>query len=135
MSSAGRCIACSTASGTLVGPGIARNSRPARTTIVVFLIFVARLSEAKSGRCHAARKNPGVAALARATGFLRGREQRGKPLSSGLAAAGRLGIVDRAEPARALGDVHLDFRVPAAGRPVIDAFARAVDIALDGAIG
>src|SRR3954452_17832328 len=35
MSSAGRCIACSTSSGMLVGPGIARNSRPARTTIVV----------------------------------------------------------------------------------------------------
>src|SRR5258707_6499784 len=35
MSSAGRCIARSTSSGMLVGPGIARNSRPARTTIVV----------------------------------------------------------------------------------------------------
>src|ERR1700732_1376507 len=35
MSSAGRCIARSTSSGMVVGPGIARNSRPARTTIVV----------------------------------------------------------------------------------------------------
>src|SRR4051812_5614268 len=33
MSSAGRCIARSTSSGMVVGPGIARNSRPARTTI------------------------------------------------------------------------------------------------------
>ena len=31
MSTAGRCIARSTSSGTVVGPGIARNSRPART--------------------------------------------------------------------------------------------------------
>jgi hypothetical protein len=38
MSSAGRCIARSTSSGTVVGPGIARNSRPARTTIVLFLV-------------------------------------------------------------------------------------------------
>src|ERR1700733_2828901 len=58
-----------------------------------------------------------------------------KRLSSGLAAAGRFGLVDRAEPARALADLHLDLRVPAAGRLVIDAFARAVDIALDGAVG
>src|SRR5713226_10326946 len=35
MSSAGRCIARSTSSGMVVGPGIARNSRPARTVIVV----------------------------------------------------------------------------------------------------
>src|SRR5471032_3378193 len=33
MSIAGRCIARSTSSGTVVGPGIARNSRPARTLI------------------------------------------------------------------------------------------------------
>jgi hypothetical protein len=33
MSIAGRCIARSTSSGTTVGPGIARNSRPARTLI------------------------------------------------------------------------------------------------------
>src|SRR4030081_1121833 len=38
MSSAGRCIARSTSSGMVVGPGIARNSRPARTTIVLFLV-------------------------------------------------------------------------------------------------
>src|SRR5437773_9260730 len=36
MSKAGRCIACNTWSGMVVGPGMARNSRPARTTIVVF---------------------------------------------------------------------------------------------------
>src|ERR1700676_960940 len=36
MSSAGRCIARSTSSGMVVGPGIARNSRPARS--VIFLI-------------------------------------------------------------------------------------------------
>src|SRR4051812_4114087 len=36
MSTAGRCIARSTSSGTVVGPGIARNSRPARTLISVF---------------------------------------------------------------------------------------------------
>src|ERR1700712_3603871 len=38
MWSAGRCIARSTSSGMVVGPGIARNSRPARTTIVLFLV-------------------------------------------------------------------------------------------------
>src|SRR5437660_9644497 len=36
MSSAGRCIARNTSSGIVVGPGIARNSRPART--VIFLV-------------------------------------------------------------------------------------------------
>src|ERR1700726_1974466 len=36
MSSAGRCIARSTSSGMVVGPGMARNSRPARTVIVGF---------------------------------------------------------------------------------------------------
>src|ERR1700680_3525595 len=36
MSSAGRSIARSTSSGMVVGPGIARNSRPARTVIVGF---------------------------------------------------------------------------------------------------
>src|SRR4051812_42425958 len=39
MSSAGRCMARNTSSGTLVGPGIARNSRPARTTISLFLVL------------------------------------------------------------------------------------------------
>src|SRR5579862_4494335 len=69
-------------------------------------------------------------------------EQRGpamtkmrEPLAPGLAAAGGFGFLDRAEPARALGDVHLDLGVPAAGRLVIDAFARGVDVALDGAVG
>src|SRR6266403_4494056 len=38
MSSAGRCIARSTSSGMVVGLGIARNSRPARTTIFLFLM-------------------------------------------------------------------------------------------------
>src|SRR6185437_9579557 len=56
-------------------------------------------------------------------------------LPSRLTAAGGFGFLDRAEPARALGDLHLDLRVPAAGRLVIDALARAVDITLDGAVG
>src|SRR5262249_8940061 len=33
MSTAGRCMALNTSSGTVVGPGMARNSRPALTTI------------------------------------------------------------------------------------------------------
>src|SRR4051812_35162760 len=52
-----------------------------------------------------------------------------------FAAAGVLGVLHRAEPARALADMHLDLGVPAAGRLVIDAFAGAVDVALDGAVG
>src|SRR5687768_2100296 len=56
-------------------------------------------------------------------------------LPSGLAAAGGLGLVDRTEPTRALVDVHLDFRIPAAGRLMIDAYAGTVDVALDGAVG
>src|SRR5262249_61286324 len=52
-----------------------------------------------------------------------------------LAAAGGFGVFDRAEPARALCNLHLDLRVPAAGRLVIDALAGGVDIALDGAVG
>src|SRR5262245_28684938 len=39
MSSAGRCIACSTSSGMVVGPGMARNSRPARTVICWFSLI------------------------------------------------------------------------------------------------
>src|SRR5258708_37091143 len=58
-----------------------------------------------------------------------------KPLPPRLAAAGGFGVIDRTEPARALGDMHLDLRIPAAGRLVIDAFAGPVDIALDGAVG
>src|SRR6266567_3411465 len=56
-------------------------------------------------------------------------------LSPRLAAAGGLGLLDRAEPARALADLHLDLRVPAAGGRVIDAFPGTVDVALDGAVG
>src|SRR5882757_1620252 len=56
-------------------------------------------------------------------------------LSSGLAAAGGLGLFDRAEPARALADLHLDLGVPAAGGLVKDALAGASDVALDGAVG
>ena len=44
-------------------------------------------------------------------------------LALGLAAARGFGVIDRAEPARALSDVHLDLCVPAAGRLVINAFA------------
>src|SRR5882757_4242050 len=47
MSSAGRCIARSTSSGIVVGPGIARNSRPARTVIV--LVPLAMLGEGMQG--------------------------------------------------------------------------------------
>src|SRR6266853_1617942 len=47
MSSAGRCIARSTSSGIVVGPGIARNSRPARTVIVV--VPLAMLGEGMQG--------------------------------------------------------------------------------------
>src|SRR5690349_20825658 len=42
MSTAGRCIARKTSSGTVVGPGIARNSRPARTDIGSFPSMAAR---------------------------------------------------------------------------------------------
>src|SRR5579883_978231 len=38
MSSAGRCIALSTSSGTVVGPGMLRNSRPLRRTIARILL-------------------------------------------------------------------------------------------------
>src|ERR1700692_1728557 len=62
-------------------------------------------------------------------------EVKAKPLSPGLAAAGGFGFVDRAEPARALADLHLDLGVPAAGRLMVDAFAGTVDVALDGAVG
>src|SRR3954453_23619199 len=58
-----------------------------------------------------------------------------KKLALGLAAAGGLGLVDRAEPARALADLHLDLGVPAAGGRVIDALAGAIDVTLDGAVG
>src|SRR5258705_13986439 len=56
-------------------------------------------------------------------------------LSIGLAAARGFGVLDRAEPARALADMHLDLRIPAAGGLVKDAFAGSVDVALDGAVG
>src|ERR1700716_1948821 len=58
-----------------------------------------------------------------------------KHLPPGFAAARGFGVLDRAEPARALTDVHLDLRVPAAGRLVKDAFAGPVDVALDSAVG
>src|ERR1700676_2028782 len=62
-------------------------------------------------------------------------EREKYPSSPGLAAARGFGFIDRAEPARALADFHLDLRIPAAGRLVVDAFAGAVDVALDGAVG
>src|SRR5690242_11187762 len=58
-----------------------------------------------------------------------------RSLSPGLAATGGFGLLGRTEPARALADLHLDLRIPAAGRLVIDTFACGVDVALDGAIG
>src|SRR3984957_9309786 len=68
-----------------------------------------------------------------ARGLLRGR-RTAKLLSPGPPAAGCLGLLARAEPPRALADLHLDLRVPAAGGRVIDAFACAVDITLDRAL-
>src|SRR4051794_12083962 len=56
-------------------------------------------------------------------------------LSPGLATACSFRFFHRAEPACALADGHLDLPVPAAARLVIDALARPVDIALDGAVG
>src|SRR4051794_29289693 len=56
MSSAGRCIACSTSSGMLVGPGIARNSRPARTTIAGFPCW-------RDGTCRAVAADTASAAF------------------------------------------------------------------------
>src|SRR6202171_3816049 len=127
MSSAGRCIARSTSSGMVVGPGIARNSRPARTTIVI-------LPCCCDGPCwHGRVRNQ--SASGRKRRFLRGGDRQEKLLTPGLAAPRGFGVIDRTEPARALGDVHLDLRIPAAGRLVIDAFAGAVDVALDGAVG
>src|ERR1700738_1720410 len=117
MSSAGRCIARSTSSGMVVGPGIARNSRPARTTIVLFLV-----------------DGPGEGMQGNA-GKFKPEGDAAKLLPPGFAAARGFGVLDRAEPARALADVHLDLRVPAAGRLVVDAFAGAVDIAPDGGVG
>src|SRR4051794_10635919 len=58
----------------------------------------------------------------------------GVSLAFRLAAAGGFGVVDRAEPARALADVHMDLGVPTAGGPMINTFAGAVDVALDGAL-
>src|SRR5580700_4959012 len=54
-------------------------------------------------------------------------------LTPGLAAARGFGFIDRTEPARALADLHLDLRIPAAGGLGIDTFPGAVDVALDGA--
>src|SRR5664279_1074255 len=131
MSSAGRCIARSTSSGMVVGPGIARNSRPARTTIVA-------LPCCYGGPCwHGRAGNQSASGRMRRIRLevLRGGDRQEKLLSSGFAAAGGFGLVDRTEPARALVDLHLDLRIPAAGRLVIDALAGAVDVALDGAVG
>src|ERR1700758_2423757 len=101
MSSAGRCIACSTESGIVVGPGMARNSRPARTVIAVLPCAVIRRN------LHTARE--------RARCFYAGKPCKKRCLPSGLPAAGGFGLLDRAEPARALGYLHLDLGVPAAG--------------------
>src|SRR5882757_9329220 len=73
--------------------------------------------------------------MVRSAATLRVSNHEARMLAFGLAAAGGFGLVDRAEPARALADLHLDLGVPAARRLVIDAFAGPVDIALDGAVG
>src|SRR4051812_38531384 len=123
MSIAGRCIACSTASGIVVGPGMARNSRPARTVIFI-CPYVVKTVGASSNHAFTRRRHPRKARKTQVRGLL----------SLRLAAAGGLRLLDRAEPARALADLHLDLGVPAAGRGVIDALARGVDVALDGAV-
>src|SRR6202012_6197313 len=58
-----------------------------------------------------------------------------KDLSPGFTAARGLRLLDRAEPAGALADLHLDLGVPAALGRMVNAFAGAVDIALDGTVG
>src|SRR6476619_1243247 len=108
----------------LVGPGIARNSRPARTVIVDFSLELSKAMLLGQERAVAISKS-----------VLRGRARQEKHLSPGFATAGLFGLLDRAEPASALADLHLDLRIPAAFGRMIDAFAGAVDIALDGAVG
>src|ERR1700744_5245270 len=137
MSSAGRCIARSTSSGILVGPGSARNSRPARTTI--FVIPLKDFSASKGCRGMAGNSSQGRMILecgCHAQGCFCERIHDGAPkrsasLPSGLAAAGGFGLFDRAEPARALGYPHFDLGVPSAGRLVIDTLAGMIDVALD----
>src|SRR4029077_1545821 len=99
MSSAGRCLACITASGIVVGPGMARNSRPARTVIAALPCCCEKVF------LHATR--------ARSRCFYAGRRCKKRCLPLGLPAAGGFGLIDRAEPARALGDLHLDLGIPA----------------------
>src|ERR1700724_1024824 len=165
MSNAGRCIARSTSSGMVVGPGIARNSRPARSVIflIPWLVCSGKGCSEMAGnssrntmvsdqtRPCEERKRPSNPAFPRGPGVPAGARHRPriratrwaiacsqierKRLSPGLAAARGFGFLDRAEPARALADLHPDLRVPAAGRLVIDAFAGTVDVALDGAVG
>src|ERR1700761_5099224 len=103
MSSAGRCIARSTSSGIVVGPGIARNSRPART-----VIFYCPCWRIQPKSCTARRLLPGrdrqekVQEKGQEKGQERGEKARKQLLSFGFTASGRFGVLDRAEPARAL---------------------------------
>src|SRR3977135_2832813 len=148
MSSSGRCIARSTSSGIVVGPGIARNSRPARTVIV--LVPLAMLGEGMQGNdgifkpehydnklkpAWRANRSRECAPDDRLRWLLAMTSHMARLLSFGFAAARGLGLIDRTEPARALDDLHLDLRIPAAGGLMIDAFAGPVDVALDGAVG
>ncbi len=89
-----------------------------------------QISAAACDACAAGQVDLDVASRAHAS-----RSMRRAHSAPRLAAAGGFGFLDRAEPARALGDLHLDLRIPAAGRLVKDAFAGAVDVALDGAVG
>src|ERR1700704_4011609 len=148
MSSAGRCIARSTSSGIVVGPGMARNSRPARTVIV--LVPLVCLGEGMQGNDGVFKPEHHDNKLKPAWRANRSREcapddrlrwllamtaHMARLLSFGFAAARGLGLIDRTEPAGALDDLHLDLRIPAAGGLMIDAFAGPVDVALDGAVG
>src|ERR1700722_13338167 len=106
MSSAGRCIARSTSSGIVVGPGIARNSRPART-----VIFCCPCWRIQPKSCTARRLLPGRDRQEKVQekgeekgrkGQERDEKAREQPLSFGFTASGGFGVLDRAEPARAL---------------------------------
>src|SRR4051812_3381688 len=162
MSSAGRCIARSTSSGMVVGPGIARNSRPARTTIVLFLVdcpgkgMPGNAGEFKrEGEDNRLKRRTQTFSILRDAaqsaapqdevqdphGEERGNAARLEPsghrtlLPPRFAAAGVLGVLHRAEPARALADMHLDLAVPDARRLVVEAFAAAVYVPLIGTVG
>src|ERR1700757_1454929 len=104
MSIAGRCIALSTSSGIVVGPGMARNSRPARTVIAVLpyvMKTVWRVIKPTLLRAQKAQEKHAKRGM-----IMRGARSSGHGLSSRLAASGSFGFLHRAEPAGALADLH-----------------------------